>query len=77
MLIKIIVQGGVVQDIQTTEPALVQIVDLDTTEISTFATVPQRVEIQPEESEATARISSAQMRTPPPVTLPGIHQEVL
>lgn len=77
MLIKIIVQGGVVQDIQTTEPALVQIVDLDTAEISTFATVPQRVEIQPEESETTACISSAQMRTPPQVTFPGIHQEVL
>lgn len=43
MLIKITVQGGIVQDIETSEPALVQIVDLDAAEISVFETVAQFV----------------------------------
>jgi hypothetical protein len=43
MQIKVTVQGGVVQDIAITAPAVVQIVDLDAKEISTFETVAQDV----------------------------------
>lgn len=55
MRIKVTVQGGIVQDIETTSPALVQIVDLDTNEVSTFETVAQDVafEADPEEPQLT------------------------
>lgn len=47
MLIKITVEKGVVVDVETTEPALVQIVDSDCEETSTFETVEQVVELEP------------------------------
>lgn len=57
MLIKITVQGGIVQDVETSEPALVQIYDVDSEStgepaVSTFETVAQQVrfESQPEET---------------------------
>jgi hypothetical protein len=55
MRIKVTVQGGVVQDIETAAPALVQIVDLDTNEVSTFETVAQDVafDADPEEPQLT------------------------
>lgn len=55
MRIKMTVQGGIVQDIETTQPALVQIVDLDTNEVSTFETVAQDVafDADPEERQLT------------------------
>jgi hypothetical protein len=55
MQIKVTVQGGVVQDIETTAPALVQIVDLDAKEISTFETVAQDVvlDADPDEPQFT------------------------
>jgi hypothetical protein len=55
MRIKVTVQGGIVQDIETTQPALVQIVDLDTNEVSTFETVAQVVafDTDPEEPQLT------------------------
>lgn len=55
MMIKVTVQGGVVQDIETAFPAIVQIVDLDTKEVSTFETVAQDVvlEADPEEPQLT------------------------
>ncbi len=46
MLIKITVEKGVVVDVETTEPALVQIVDTDCDETSTFETVTQPVELE-------------------------------
>ena len=46
MLIKITVEKGVVVDVETTEPALVQIVDTDCDETSTFETVMQPVEFE-------------------------------
>ena len=57
MLIKITVQGGVVQDVETTEPALVQIVELDTKEISTFDTTAQTVEWDTEGHEGEALLN--------------------
>lgn len=45
MLIKITVEKGVVVDVETSEPALVQIVDSDCEETSTFETVAQAVEL--------------------------------
>ena len=55
MRIKVTVQGGVVQDIETSQPAIVQIVDLDTNEVSTFETIAQDVvlEADPEEPQLT------------------------
>jgi hypothetical protein len=47
MMIKITVQGGVVQEVETSEPAIVQIVDLDAAETSTFETVAETVEFEP------------------------------
>lgn len=47
MIIKITVHKGVVQDVETSEPALVQIVDLDAEENSTFETVAQTVKLEP------------------------------
>lgn len=46
MLIKIEVERGVVIDVETSEPALVQIVDSDCDETSTFETVAQAVELE-------------------------------
>jgi len=53
MLIKITVQDGIVQDVETSEPALVQIYDLDAEEtgesaVSTFETVAQQVSFEEE-----------------------------
>ena len=55
MLIKVTVEGGVVQDIETSEPAVVQIVNGDGQPLSTFNTVAQavRLEYDPEEPELT------------------------
>lgn len=47
MLIKITVEKGVVVDVETSEPALVQIVDADCDETSTFEAVAQTVELEP------------------------------
>lgn len=61
MRIKVTVQGGIVQDIETTQPALVQIVDLDANEISTFETVAQDVtfDADPEEPQLTDQSTPA------------------
>ena len=61
MMIKVTIQGGVVQDIETSEPAVVQIVSLDGDTVSTFNTVAQVVtfEPDPEEPELTAMELSA------------------
>jgi len=53
MLIKITIQDGIVQDVETSEPALVQIYDLDAEEteesaVSTFETVAQQVDFEKE-----------------------------
>lgn len=58
MRIKVTVQGGVVQDIETTQSALVQIMDLDTNEVSTFETVAQDVafDTDPEEPQLTNQL---------------------
>ncbi|MBK6799537.1 MAG: hypothetical protein IPG76_22890 [Acidobacteria bacterium] len=47
MLIKITVDKGVVVDVETSEPALVQIVDSDCDETSTFETVAQAMQLEP------------------------------
>ena len=54
MLIKITVEKGVVVDVETSEPALVQIVDRDCEETSTFETVAQAVELAPDDSDDSA-----------------------
>ncbi len=54
MLIKITVEKGVVTDVETTEPALVQIVDTDCNETSTFETVAQAVEFEPYDLDDSA-----------------------
>ena len=64
MMIQITVQGGVVQDVETSEPAQVQIVDLDAQENSTFATVAQTVEFEPEGHEADALLNHEVMADP-------------
>lgn len=51
MLIKVTVQGGVVQEIETSEPAVVQIVDMDAQAISTFETMAQAVAFDPDPEE--------------------------
>ena len=50
MIIKITVHGGVVQEVETSAPALVQIVDVDAQEISTFTTVAQPVTLEPDDT---------------------------
>lgn len=54
MLIKITVEKGVVVDVETSEPALVQIVDSDCNETSIFETVAQTVELEPDELDDSA-----------------------
>lgn len=54
MLIKITVAKGVVVDVETSEPALVQIVDTDCEETSTFETVAQAVHLDPYELDDPA-----------------------
>lgn len=52
MQIKITVAKGVVVDVETSEPALVQIVDTDCEETSTFETVAQAVELESDDDHA-------------------------
>lgn len=52
MLIKITVAKGVVVDVETSEPALVQIVDTDCDEISTFETEAQAVQLESDDDHA-------------------------
>ena len=52
MMIKITVQGGVVQDVETSEPAIVQIVNVDCDETSTFETVAGEFTFEPQLKEA-------------------------
>lgn len=54
MLIKITVDKGVVVDVETSEPALVQIVDSDCNETSTFKTVAQAVKLEPDDVDDAA-----------------------
>ena len=64
MMIKITVHKGVVQDVETSEPAIVQIVDLDCDETSTFETVARPVEFEPEGHEADALLNHEVMADP-------------
>lgn len=64
MLIKITVAKGVVVDVETSEPALVQIVDTDCEETSTFETVTQAVEIGPDDPAADALFNHELMNDP-------------
>jgi hypothetical protein len=64
MLIKITVENGVVIDVETSEPALVQIVIADREETSTFETVAQAVELEPEGHEADALLNHEVMADP-------------
>jgi len=52
MMIKITVHKGVVQDVETSEPAIVQIVDLDDDATSTFETVAGEFTFEPQLKEA-------------------------
>ncbi len=55
MLIKITIEKGVVIDVETSESALVQIVDVNNSEeSSTFETVAQAVELAPYELDDPA-----------------------
>ena len=64
MLIKITVENGIVIDVETSEPALVQIVVADRDETSTFETVAQAVEFEPEGHEADALLNHEVMADP-------------
>lgn len=64
MFIKITVHGGVVQDVETSEPATVQLVDLDDKANSTFDTVAQTIEFEPEGHEADALLNHEVMADP-------------
>lgn len=64
MLIKITVENGVVIDVETSEPALVQIVVADREETSTFETVAQVVELEPEGHEADTLLNHEVMADP-------------
>lgn len=64
MLIKITVAKGVVVDVETSEPALVQIVDTDCEENSTFETVAQAVAFESEGHEADALLNHEVMAEP-------------
>lgn len=63
-MIKVTVHKGIVQDVETSEPAIVQIVDLDCDESSTFETVAQTVEFEPEGHEADALLNHEVMADP-------------
>lgn len=76
MLIKITVQGGVVQDVETSEPAFVQIVDMDSEETSSFETTAQAVELEPEGHEADALLNHEVMADPLHTLFVDRHQEV-
>lgn len=77
MLIKITVQGGVVQDVETSEPALVQIIDMDAKETSTFETVAQVVELEPDDHETDALINHEVLADSLNMLFVNRHQEVL
>lgn len=64
MLIKITVEKGVVIDVETSDPALVQILVSDRDETSTFETVAQAVEFEPEGHEADALLNHQVMADP-------------
>ena len=54
MLIKITVAKGVDVDVETSEPAMLQIVDTDCDETSTLETVAQAVQLAPYELDDPA-----------------------
>lgn len=64
MMIRITVQGGVVQDVETSEPAAVQIIDLDADDTSTFHTIAQEVEFDVESPELDALLNHEVMADP-------------
>lgn len=63
-MIKITVHQGVVQDVETSEPAIVQIVDMDCDETSTFETVAQTVTFEPDDHDADALLNHEVMSDP-------------
>lgn len=63
-MIKITVHEGVVQDVETSEPAIVQIVDMGREETSTFETAAQTVEFETEGHEADALLNHEVMADP-------------
>ena len=64
MLIKITVDKGVVVDVETSEPALVQIVDIDSNETSTFETVAQTVKLEPNDPATDSLLNHEVMQNP-------------
>lgn len=64
MLIKIAVEKGVVIDVETSEPALVQIVDSDSDETSTFETVAQAVQFEPDDHAEDTLLNHEVMNDP-------------
>lgn len=64
MLIKINVDKGVVVDVETSEPALVQIVDADCDETSTFETVAQTVKLEPDDPATDTLLNHEIMNDP-------------
>lgn len=69
MLIKITVDKGVVVDVETSEPALVQIVDSDCEETSTFETVAQTVQLEPDDDPAADALLNHEVMSNPLWTL--------
>lgn len=64
MPLKITVENGVVVDVETSEPALVQIVDLDTEQSSTFETVAQPVTFEVDDPDLDALLNHEVMSDP-------------
>ncbi|MBS1792089.1 MAG: hypothetical protein JST85_30565 [Acidobacteria bacterium] len=64
MIIKITVHKGVVVDVETSEPALVQIVDADCDETSTFETVAQAVEMDLDDPATDSLLNHELLQNP-------------
>lgn len=65
MLIKITIERGVVIDVETSEPALVQIVVADREETSTFETMAQAVELEPDDDHAADALLNHELMNDP------------
>lgn len=64
MLLKITIENGVVVDVGTSEPTLVQILDLDTEQSSTFETVAQPVTFEVDDPGLDALLNHEVMSDP-------------
>jgi len=64
MIIKITVHKGVVVDVETSEPALVQILNADCDETSSFETVAQIIELESNDPATDSFLNHEIMQNP-------------